>query len=89
MVKGAICGKSKGKACSLIGWEFTHRRTTMSGRDGLSSSEKSQRSINEDFAIEIENIKLWETGLGSSFITTHFATMFVTDATMPSVRTIS
>ncbi len=65
------------------------RKTNTLGRDGPSSSEESQRSINKDFAIGTKNFKLWETKLGSSFIMTLFTAMFATNVVMLGVKKIS
>jgi len=88
-VKGTTCNTCKCKGYYLAGQKFTQRGKTTLGRDGPFSSEKSQRLINDDFAIGIENFESWETNLGSSFITTPIAAMFAIDVVVPSVRTIS
>ncbi len=42
----------------LLAYHFTEIGTKTLGREGSFSSKKSQRSINNDFAIGIENFKL-------------------------------
>jgi hypothetical protein len=79
---------SKGKGYFLTGQEFTQRGTTTSKKDGPFLLEESQRLINNDSTIRIENFKSWETRFGSSFITTPSTIMFITDAVVPGVRIV-
>ncbi len=51
LMKGVAYSTSKCRGYFLASWEFMQRGTTTSGRDGLSSLEKSQRSINENSTI--------------------------------------
>jgi hypothetical protein len=76
-------------SAKLVVNQFTKIGITTSKREGSFLSKESQRSINNDFMIMIENFESRETVVGFSFIKMFSATMLATDVALPGVRPIS